>query len=84
VLGLTLHSALRLATLGAVAGWGAGFALVQLLARPLVALLFEVEVLDPLAFGVVPLLLIGVALAAALGPALRSTRVDPVVALEAQ
>jgi ABC-type lipoprotein release transport system permease subunit len=45
------------------------------------SLLYQVEPSDPMTFAVVPLALIGVAVAASYLPALRATRVSPVSAL---
>ena len=67
----------RIAVPGTVAG--------VLLAVPTVNLLrdqlFGVSVLDPLTFGVVPLLLLLAGLVAVLVPAIRSVRLDPAAAL---
>lgn len=52
-----------------------------ILTRFLQSMLYEVGVADPLTFGAVALLLIGVALLAAYLPARRATKVDPIVAL---
>ena len=40
-------------------------------------LLYEVSPLDPVAFGGVAVLFLGITLVASLGPAYRATRVDP-------
>jgi predicted permease len=50
-------------------------------AQGLKSLLFGVSPMDPVTFGTVPLVLAFVALVACLVPAMRATRVDPIVAL---
>ena len=72
------ESAARIAW-GVALGLGLAFALGRVLAT----LLFETAPTDPLTFTLVPALLALVALAATLLPALRASRVDPVVALRA-
>jgi ABC-type antimicrobial peptide transport system permease subunit len=49
--------------------------------RSLGSMLFGVQPLDPLTLVLVPLLFLAVAAIAALAPARRATKVDPVVAL---
>lgn len=73
----TMASALRLAAAGVAAG-AAGSAAVMRLAA---AELHGVSPHDWVTFAVVALLLIAVALAAALAPALRAARIDPLRAL---
>ena len=51
------------------------------LTRLLTGLLFDVSVTDPLTFGLVPVLLLMIALLAIYLPARRATRVDPLGAL---
>lgn len=62
----------------AALGLVAGLAGALLLTRWLESLLFEVSPTDPVTFGSVSLLLLGVALAACYWPARRATKVDPV------
>ena len=77
VLGMVLGSGLRLASIGIVAGSLAALVLV----RGLAGFLYGVAPHDPLTFATVGLLLLAVAALACLAPALRASRVDPVVAL---
>ena len=65
----------------AAIGIRGGVAAAMGLSRFLGEILYGVGALDPLTFIAVPLLMVGVALGSALGPARRATRVDPVVAL---
>ena len=64
--------------------FGLAFGIVGAVAvtRWLKALLFEVSPLDPLTFGLVPLLLVTVVLLASYLPAERATRIDPLKALQ--
>jgi putative ABC transport system permease protein len=77
ILFLVLRKGMALTLLGVVIGLGASFALTRLMS----SLLFGVKAADPLTFVTVPLLLALVALVACLVPALRATRIDPLVAL---
>jgi putative ABC transport system permease protein len=77
VLGMVLGEGARLAGIGLVAGFAAALAAGRLLA----GLLFGVRPTDPTILLTVPLLLGVVAIAAALIPARRASRVDPVLTM---
>ena len=77
VLRMVLGGGLRLTLIGvALGGVTAGLA-----AGTLGKLLYGVHPVDPVTFGIVPLVLVGVALLAMAAPARRAARVDPMVAL---
>ena len=65
----------------AFVGVGIGLAAAFIVTRIMASLLFGVSPTDALTFGVVAMLLLGIALLACLIPARRATRVDPMVAL---
>jgi predicted permease len=77
ILQLMLRSGMRMVLpgvgLGLLAGLGAS--------RVLGSILFNVGAHDPATFGVAVVLLLSVAIAATLGPAVRSARLDPIAAL---
>ena len=77
VLGLVVRQTVRLVVIGAVLGLAGAIAL----GRALTSLVFEVRPSDPATLTVVTALLMLVALAATLVPAMRATRVTPLVAL---
>ncbi|MBC8069573.1 MAG: FtsX-like permease family protein, partial [Deltaproteobacteria bacterium] len=74
---LVLTDAMRLVVIGVGLGVLGGFMLEILLAD----LLFEVPLLDPLAFGGAAAVLLVIAALAAWLPAREATRVDPTVAM---
>ena len=77
VLTLVVSQGMALAAAGVAIGLVAAFGLTRLLTTQL----FGIGATDPLTFGVVSALLAAVAFLASLLPAMRATRVDPVVAL---
>jgi ABC-type antimicrobial peptide transport system permease subunit len=77
VLRLVVMQGLRLTVLGVVFGLAASLAATRLIA----SLLYSVSPTDLVTFTVVPLLLAAAALLASYLPALRATRIDPMVAL---
>ncbi|MGC1902420.1 MAG: ABC transporter permease [Candidatus Acidiferrum sp.] len=77
IIGLVMRQGMELAGIGIVAGVVGAVALTRVMA----SLLFGISATDALTFILVPTLLAGVAFAATVIPAWRTTRVDPVVAL---
>ena len=77
VMKLMLNHGLKLTMIGAAIGLLGAY----LATRAITSVLYGVSATDPLTFGVVSVLLIGVALVACYVPARRATKVDPLVAL---
>jgi len=75
---------LRQGMLPAGTGVALGLAAALLLTRYLRALLYHVAPVDPLTFAAIPALLLLVAAAAVMIPAMRASRIDPVDALRAE
>jgi FtsX-like permease family len=65
-------------------GVACGLAAAAVLTRLMSSLLFEVKAVDPLTYAAVALAVIAAALLASYLPALRATKVDPVVALRSE
>ena len=80
VLHLILGQGAKLALLGL----GIGAVLALLLTRLIASLLYSVSPTDPLTFGAVAIVMLGVAVTACYIPARRAMRVDPMVALRYQ
>jgi putative ABC transport system permease protein len=77
VLQLILGEGMRVVLIGIGIGLAGGLAM----GRAVSSLVFGVAVRDPVTFGVVAVVLSGVALAACAIPARRASRVDPMIAL---
>jgi putative ABC transport system permease protein len=77
VLSMVMGQGLVLVAAGVLIGMAGAFGLTRLIASQL----YDVRPSDPTTFALVALTLVGVAALATLVPALRATRVDPVVAL---
>jgi putative ABC transport system permease protein len=77
ILGMVVRQGMELLAMGIVVGLMGAVGLTRIMA----SLLFGVSATDAVTFAAVPALLAGVALAAMVIPALRATRVDPIVAL---
>jgi ABC-type antimicrobial peptide transport system permease subunit len=80
ILRMTIIQGLRLVLTGLVGGLIAAV----FLTRVMQSLLFGVSATDPLTFLSISLVLVAVAFLASYLPALRATKVDPIVALRAQ
>jgi len=80
VLRMTVKQGLRLVSVGMLLGLAAAV----LLTRVLASLLFGISATDPITFIGISLVLLAVAIFASYVPALRATRVDPIVALRVQ
>jgi predicted permease len=77
ILRMVIGQGARLTIVGVAIGLAAALYLVRYMAP----LLFGVGTRDPITFAIVPVILMSVALAASWIPAIRATRVDPIVTL---
>src|SRR5438874_7908834 len=80
VVRMTVKQGLRLVGIGMLVGLVAAF----LLTRVMASLLYGISATDPITFLGISLVLLAVAILASYVPALRATKVDPIVALRAQ
>jgi putative ABC transport system permease protein len=80
VLQMTVKQGLKLVGAGMIIGLAAAFILTRLMAT----LLFGITATDPITFFSISLVLLAVAILASYVPALRATKVDPIIALRAQ
>jgi putative ABC transport system permease protein len=67
-----------------IGGIAVGMAAALLLTRLMQSLLYQVRPADPITFVVVPVVLLMVSLIASYVPALRATKVSPLIALRTQ
>ena len=77
VLKMVVGQGMMLAVVGVFIGVAASFVLTRLMS----SLLFGISATDPMIFAGISLVLVGVALVASYIPALRASKVDPVIAL---
>ena len=77
VLGMVIRQGMTLAVLGLVIGLAGAW----LATRAMASLLFGISARDPMTFVLISLVLAAVALGACFIPALRATKVDPMIAL---
>jgi putative ABC transport system permease protein len=80
VLQMTVRQGLKLVGAGMLLGLAAAF----LLTRVMATLLYGISATDPMTFIGISVVLLAVALLASYVPALRATKVDPIIALRAQ
>jgi putative ABC transport system permease protein len=83
VLRLVVRQGMTLAGAGVAIGVAAALALAKLMTG-FSSLLFGVKATDPATFALISLLLLAVAMLAAIVPARRATKVDPVVAIRSE
>jgi putative ABC transport system permease protein len=84
VLGLVIRQGMALVAAGIVCGLALALLLVWWLSERVATYVYGGSAFDPLTFVAVPLVLLAVALLANWLPALRATKVDPLVALRSE
>jgi ABC-type antimicrobial peptide transport system permease subunit len=77
---MTVKEGLKLVGAGVLLGVAAAFILTRVMAT----LLYGISATDPITFVAISLVLLAVAILASYIPALRATKVNPIVALRAQ
>jgi ABC-type antimicrobial peptide transport system permease subunit len=77
---MTVKQGLKLVGAGMLLGIAAAFILTRVMAT----LLYGISATDPVTFIGISLVLLAVAILASYIPALRATKVDPIIALRAQ
>jgi putative ABC transport system permease protein len=77
ILKIVLHQGVRMALIGVAIGLCGALALTRLIS----SMLYGVKAIDAVTFLCVAVLLFAIAMLASYIPALRATRIDPVVAL---
>jgi len=80
LLQMVIHQGLRLVMTGLFAGVAASYAFTRVLS----SYLFDTQAMDPMAIAAVLFTFVAAGILACLGPALRATTVDPLVALRAE
>jgi len=80
VLQMTVKDGLKLVCAGMLLGVAAAF----ILTRVMSTLLYGISATDPITFVGISFVLLAVAMLASYVPALRATKVDPIIALRAQ
>jgi putative ABC transport system permease protein len=77
---MVAHHSVPVALIGTACGLGLAAALVRLMRT----MLYEIDAIDPATFGAVTVLILTVAMIAALIPARRAMKVDPMIALRGE
>jgi ABC-type antimicrobial peptide transport system permease subunit len=78
IMRMVLAKAAGLSAISAAAGLAGGYGL----ASAMVSLLYEVRPADPVVYALACVIVVAIALAASLVPAIRAARVDPIMTLK--